>query len=248
MKLAAHLQQSKLLYLKQGVENLSVAENTHYRWLLFDDVVQSIMLKRKPYKLTIPHQYFLMLPLLFSYPKNIIELGLGGGNLVRFLNHISPTSKIISIEHNQQVIDCFTAFFNPQKIQQPIFNTSFELWLAKKNKHQPCDWLIYDIYQTGEEPQNFLKQITRILKKVNCNSWLSINLPDLGEHDLNIALLHLSSLKNTREMRYFHVPNYKNIIIHLTPEEVALTTKNSLLPPYVISRWFTLWLHGMVNR
>ncbi|MDG1752789.1 MAG: hypothetical protein P8I03_14190 [Thalassotalea sp.] len=248
MKLAAHLQQSKLLYLKQDSENLSVAENEYYRWLLFDNVVQSIMLKRVPFRLTIPHQYFLMLPLLFSSPQKIVELGLGGGNLVRFLNHILPEAEILSIEYNQQVIECFETFFNPQKIQQPIINTSFELWLATKKKRQICDWLIYDIYQTDEDPQYFLKQIARILKKIDNNAWLSINLPDLDEHELNIALLHLSSLKQNRVMRYFHVPHYKNIIIHLAPENNLLVTENSILPHYAISRWSTLWLHGMVNR
>jgi spermidine synthase len=246
MKLAAHIQQSKLLYLKSGNENLSIAENNQYRWLQFDNVVQSIMLKRVPYKLTIPHQYFLVLPILFFSPKKVIELGLGGGNLVRFLNHVLPGSEILSIEHSQNVIDCFKQFFNPQKIQQPIVNSSFELWLTK-NKNQQCDWLIYDIYQTDSEPQNFIKQITRILNKTHENTWLSINLPDLDEHELNIALLHLSSIKKKRTMHYFHIPHYKNIIIHLVPENMSLNFKNSVLPQYMISRGSKLWLHGMVN-
>ncbi|MDO6444898.1 hypothetical protein Q4493_03815 [Colwellia sp. 1_MG-2023] len=248
MKLAAQLQQSKLLYLHQGSENLAVAENEHYRWVLFDDVVQSIMLKRVPSKLTIPHQYILMLPLLFHTPKKIIELGLGGGNLVRFLTKTLPHSEILSIEYNSHVIDCFYNFFNPQNIQQPIVHTSFELWLAKKKKQQQCDWLIYDIYQTNEKPQYFLKQIKRIINKTDDHTWLSINLPDLDEHDLNIALLHLSSLKSTRIMRYFHIPHYKNIIIHLTPKHAALSERNSVLPHYAKTRWASYWQHGMINR
>ena len=248
MKLAAQLQQSKLLYLHQGSENLAVAENEHYRWILFDDVVQSIMLKRVPSKLTIPHQYFLMLPLLFHVPNKMIELGLGGGNLVRFLNNLLPNSEILSIEYNEQVIECFKSFFNPQNIQQPIVHTSFELWLAKQKKQLNGDWLIYDIYQTDENPQYFLKQIKRLLSKIDDNAWLTINLPDLDEHDLNIALLHLSSLKGKRMMRYFHIPNYKNIIIHLTPINAELNHDNSILPQYARARWATFWQHGMVNR
>ncbi|MDT0605148.1 hypothetical protein [Thalassotalea castellviae] len=248
MKLAAQLQQSKLLYLHQGNENLAVAENEHYRWILFDDVVQSIMLKRVPSKLTIPHQYFMMLPLLFHVPNKIIELGLGGGNLVRYLTNILPNSEILSIEYNAQVIECFENFFNPQNIQQPIAHSSFELWLAKQKKQQRCDWLIYDIYQTDENPQYFLKQIKRVLNKIDKNTWLTINLPDLNEHDLNIALLHLSSLKGSRMMRYFHIPYYKNIIIHLTPIDAVLSDNNSVLPHYALTRLARFWQHGMVNR
>ncbi|MEW6989055.1 spermidine synthase [Colwelliaceae bacterium 6441] len=247
MKLATHLQQSNLLYLTNGCENLSVAENDHYRWLLFDNVVQSIMLKRAPAKLIIAHQYFLVLPLLFSTPKKIVELGLGGGNLVRFLDNRLPESTIISIENNQQVIDCYYQFFNPQEIQQPIINCNFDLWLTKK-KNQQYDWLIYDIYQTDDDPQNFLKHIRSIVNKMSDNAWLSINLPDLNEHELNIALLYLASIKNDRVMRYFQIPHYKNIVIHLGPQDKPLSSECSQLPHYMFTRWSKLWVHGLVVR
>jgi len=247
MKLAAHLQQSTLLYLKNGNENLSVTENEHYRWLLFDDVIQSIMLKRMPNRLTLPHQHFLALPLLFISPTNIIELGLGGGNLIRFLQEKLPQACIESVEYNQQVIECFEEYFNPQSIPHKIINSSFEFWLTKQKKIS-ADWLLYDIYQTGVEADVFLKQITKVMKKMSKTTWLSINLPDLDEHQLNVALLHLSSIKKNRVMRYFHVPRYKNIVIHLSPEQIGLETDNSILPHYLISRWSTLWMHGMVTR
>ena len=247
MKLAAHLQQSKLLYLQQSNENLSVAENKHYRWLQFDNVVQSIMLKRVPSKLTIPHQYYLMLPLLYSRPVKIVELGLGGGNLVRFLKKKFPQVSIVSIERNQEVIECFQYYFNPENIHHLIINSTFELWLIKQKKHF-CDWLIYDIYQTGKDPLNFINQISAIMKKMTRSSWLSVNLPDVNEHELNIILLHLSSIKKNRTMHYFQIPSYKNIIIHLCPENFELIELSTALPKHLYSRGSSLWQHGMVNR
>jgi len=247
MKLTAHLQQSKLLYMKDGPENLSVAENDHYRWLLFDNVVQSIMLKRIPHKLTIAHQYFLTLPLLFMAPKSIVEFGLGGGNLVRFLDHLLPTVKIFSIEQNQDVANCFEQFFNPQTIKQTVIIKPFELWLTRQKK-QLKDWVIYDIYQSEADPQIFLKQISLVMNKLHNDSWLSINLPDLDEHELNIALLHLSSIKESRDMRYFHVPQYKNIIIHLSPIKISNKKNIQPLPIFMSQRWSKLWQHGMGKR
>ena len=102
MQLSKHIAQGKLLYLSQGEENLSVSENQYFRWLAFNNdkgeqVIQSVMHKRKPWQLTLPHQTALLLPLLFFKPQNVVELGLGGGNLDRFLAHTCNNISIKSI-------------------------------------------------------------------------------------------------------------------------------------------------------
>lgn len=242
MKLSTHLQQSQLLYFNKSNDEISVHENTHYVWLAFEQVVQSIMLKRVPEKLTLPHHYFLTLPLLFIAPKKIVELGLGGGNLVRFLDKMLPNSVIASVEHSQSVINCFNEYFNPSVVNQPIFHTSFQLWLIQQKK-QKHDWVIYDIYQSGEEFDIFTQQISRVVDRLDDHCWLSINLPDLTEHQLNMALLHLSSIKQQRTMRYFMVPNYKNVIIHLLPSQSNFID-NPVLPSYMAKRWKMLWQNG----
>jgi len=112
MQLAKHIAQGNLLYLSQSNQRLSVSENAYYRWLAFaspegEQVIQSVMLKRKPWRLTLPHQTALMLPLLFFKPNRIVELGLGGGNIQRFISHLSSAITIDSVEHYSEVIDCF---------------------------------------------------------------------------------------------------------------------------------------------
>ena len=108
MQLLKHIAQGKLVYLSQGKEALSVSENEHYRWLAFhhnnnEPVIQSVMHKRKPWQLTLPHQTALLLPLLFFKPNNVVELGLGGGNLDRFLAHLSTNITIKSIEYSPKL-------------------------------------------------------------------------------------------------------------------------------------------------
>ena len=90
MKLVKHIQQGQLIYFTQNNDSISVSENQHYRWLTFDNVVQSMMLKRQPWQLTFPHQISLLSPLLFFKPQEVVEFGLGGGNLARFLLHYLP--------------------------------------------------------------------------------------------------------------------------------------------------------------
>ena len=118
-----HLSQGKLLYVSKLEDAISVSENEHFRWMAFNDVVQSIMHKRKSYLLTLPHQIALMLPLLLFRPKNIIELGLGGGNLTRYLTHLSPEIKVISIEYNLAFVNgghcCRTIFLPVSALNSP---------------------------------------------------------------------------------------------------------------------------------
>jgi spermidine synthase len=117
MKLVKNIQQGQLSYYTQNDDSISVSENQHYRWLAFDNVVQSMMLKRKPSQLTFPHQISLLSPLLFFRPKKVVEFGLGGGNLARFLLHYLPDLTLHTIEYSQEVIECFERFFNPQAIK-----------------------------------------------------------------------------------------------------------------------------------
>ena len=119
MKLATHLQQSKLIYLEKYNEEISVMENEHYISLMIGKVVQSIMLKRLPHKLTIPHHYFLTLPLLFMSPKHVVELGLGGGNLVRFLNRWVPNINVTRLNTIETLLNASTYFSTLATLNKP---------------------------------------------------------------------------------------------------------------------------------
>ena len=50
MKLAQHVSQGRLVYLSNSADQISISENNHFRWLAFDDVIQSVMHLRRPEK------------------------------------------------------------------------------------------------------------------------------------------------------------------------------------------------------
>ena len=141
MQLAKHLAQGRLVYLSQQQDAITVSENNSYRWMAFSDVVQSVMNSRKPWQLTLPHQIALLLPLLFFKPVRIIELGLGGGNLTRFLQHLSPEIMLTTVEHSQEVINSFTQYFNPEQAELDIVCADGMTWLAQQNASN-IDWII----------------------------------------------------------------------------------------------------------
>ncbi|MDO6487351.1 hypothetical protein Q4503_06535 [Colwellia sp. 6_MG-2023] len=255
MQLAKHVAQGKLTYLSQDKEAISVNENEHYRWLAFgcsnehsEQVIQSVMLKRKPWKLTLPHQTAMMLPLLFFKPKSMIELGLGGGNIQRFIHHISNNINLQSIEHSSTVIDCFNQYFNPQNNQANLVYNDSKKWLQENTRDY--DWYVCDVYQQEiQSYNNTVDQLEHLTANITPNTCLSINLPDATDYEVNLLLTLLKELSSDHEIVYFHIPNYLNIVIHLIPKQWHIykrikRNKYSYLPKNIFSRWKQFWQHG----
>ncbi len=250
MRLAKHLAQGRLVYLSQQQDAISVSENDYYRWMAFSDVVQSVMNKRKPYQLTLPHQIAIMLPLLFFRPSCIVELGLGGGSLTRFLQHLSPDIKLTTIEYNQQVIDSFNQHFNPEKVDFNLVYADGMTWLKELDATE-LDWIICDVYKSQEFGFDaIIKQLETLTDKLASQSCLSINLPDISDTDINLCLTILQQLQPAHHITYFTIPNYLNIVIHLTPRnwlmhKLIKRNKQSYLPQVTLQRWRRFWPHGL---
>lgn len=248
MQLTKHVRQGSLLFLNQGEVNISISENNHYRWLAFDDTIQSVMLKRLPWKLTLPHQTILMFPLLFFSPKKVTELGLGGGNIARYLKYLDPEIDFTSIEYSATVIECFEQYFNPETTKVNIIFNDASLWL-KEQKTYEIDWLICDIYQQQvNDFKNTLDLFTLLMHALTSESCLSLNLPDLTDQEVNLCLTVLQQLQSDHNIVYFHVPNYLNIIIHIIPkhwqsQKVLKRNKKSNLSKSTFTRWRQWWQH-----
>ena len=253
MKLAQHVSQGRLVYLSNSTDQISISENNHFRWLAFDDVIQSVMHLRQPEKLTLPHHYATLMPLLFFKPINIIELGLGGGNLSRFLTTLHANIKVQSVELSSAVIDCFEKYFNPHHKHIDIQNTDALSWLEKQtdlSKQKP-DWLICDVYQHHADSfQNRVTLLTALIDNLDINGCLTINLPDLDDQEINLCLTILRQLQSSHHIIYFHIPRYLNVIIHLLPKPWTINnlkkrSKSSYLPRAQYSRWRELFHHHM---
>ncbi len=249
MQLYKHLARGNLVYLSQDEDAISISENEHFRWLAFNDVVQSFMHKRKPWTLTLPHQTALLLPLLFFRPAKIVELGLGGGNLGRFLAHLSAKIALTTVEYNGTVIACFNKFFNPDKNAINVIKSEGATWLSQQDD-TAYDWLICDTYQDNVQTfKQTMAQLEAITHNVHTLACLSINLPDVNDAEINLILSVLQQVLPEHQLIYFHIPNYHNIVIHLCPIHWQLNSavkknKNSYLPRLLHKRWQNFWRYG----
>ena len=250
MQLIKHLQQGELLYFTKTPDAISISENDHYRWLAFNDVIQSVMLKRKPYKLTLPHQTAMLLPLLFFRPAEVVELGLGGGNLGRYLTHLNSNISFSSVECSQTVIECFQRYFNPDKLPLTLINNRSENWIEQQNSLQ-IDWLICDIYQDQlVDFKHTIEHLELLINVISPTTCLSINLPDSTDEEINLCLTVLQQLLKDHHVVSFQIPNYLNVVIQIVPNHWNIFRSlkrnvHSYLPRRTFLQWRKFWQHGI---
>jgi len=245
MKLTTQTQDGRLVYFHQCSDNLSVSENAYFRWLNFGEVTQSIMHRRCPWQLTLPHQTALLLPLLHLPVSSVTELGLGGGNLARFLVKLKPDTDFTSVECSQTSIDCFEHYFNPDAIKLNLINDSAENWLAANTR--PIPWLIYDIYKRADANNiTPLVQALSLIKDMRAHQCVSINVPQSTQCEQELLFKELSSFCSRYQIYCFDIPRYQNLVIHLLSSDIdtdtSLHQNPNNLPGYLFRRWHKLWL------
>lgn len=246
MKLKKHLAQGNIIYFHAGEQQLSVADNFHYRWLSLNNTVQSVMLNRKPWQLTLPHQLAMVLPLQFFTPKNILELGLGGGALNRYIKHLIPNCEFTSIELNSEIIRCFKRLFNPCNHSVNIINASANAWLENQSS-LAFDWVVMDIFLSIKDSVISFNIIDNLIKKHKKQTLITLNLPNENEQKMEVLLKKLKFVHNIQVV-YFNIPHYKNIVLHIIPTFLVDQfhhDKNTKLPLYQQNRWRNFWQQGV---
>ncbi|WP_448548211.1 hypothetical protein [Thalassotalea fusca] len=249
MKLINQFAQGKLIYFNTKC-NLAVYESSHYRWLMLNNACQSIMLKRQPNKLVLPHHYLIMMPLLTMTPNHVTILGLGGGNLNRFLLQLNPETALTTIEVSDEVINTYFDFFWGADLTnaEQIISADVDTYISNQVTTQ-CDWLIYDIYTSSCNQVLLERLISNFFHDTTKRQLFTINLAGASNETINRILTQLKSICQTScyTIAYHCVPHYNNTIIHILPAQQSdiPAAVTSSLPPVLFKRWQNIWQHRL---
>lgn len=246
-----------LVYFNNGEEKLSIHETKHFRWLSFGETVQSVMNRAKPAQLTMPHQQVMLLPLILFKPRHICEIGLGGGNTSRFMASLTSEVSFSSIESSAIVRDCFNIYFNPNNSPLNTIDANCDHQF-NEDFRSDVDWWMIDIFNSASHAQkevegchklSYFNAILSALAKNN--AILSINIPNGAASDLTPIMEDFNRLTNVESSHYtrwFKVPNYQNIIVHLIPKKISNKDESiqnkSYLKKGQIARWSHHWKSG----
>ena len=218
---------------RSGQAELRVFENKLFRWLCFDDeqAIQSCMLLAEPEKLILPYQQFMMMWQLLQRenpPTTASLLGLGGGDIIRYLQKYFPLMKIVAVDNEPQIARIASEHFlvRPDQKQLTLQIEDAKEFIKKPHQH---DLLLIDIVENNKLP-GFLSEI---LFWKNCKESLNENgimianiVPESEEHFLNT----LKMLKNVfgHLPLCLEVPEHKNIVLLMPLSFKAIPSNTEL--------------------
>lgn len=205
-------------------ESLEVREWEQYRWLhLSDNSVQALMLKNAVDQVVLPNIQALLAVLLFCpSSKRLLNLGLGGASLERYLDSKWPDIEIRSVESNEQVIQLAKDYFNlPESID--VVHDSAEHFLSSHNDIYDiilCDIFVADKQASCLYDNNFYADIN---KCIDNKGVLAINiLPESEEDVVNVLL----PMKNYFDYIYLlEFPDFSNVIIFASCKKIPDVTE-----------------------
>lgn len=215
------LKNERLLYLSSTKNHrFEVLENSRFRWLCMDGVVHSVMDKQQTHQLVLPHLNTVALVLAAnSEIKRFLELGLGGGSMIRFIAHYLPDVEVECVEISDIVIDSFAQFFNPSRNRQRIFLEDAQKYMARLR--QRFDWIYVDLFSGYKNPTflldfEFYQQCWQNLSEKGV---LHINVIPETERVMPKVLGMLAKLTNNNPL-VAAVPGYQNQMIVLAKTKI----------------------------
>ena len=109
---------SQCLASLSGNSDIFIYQQQKLRWLSFgkdgdDDIVQSVMDITAPQQPILRYLQAMAAMLAFSKPDaRVLNLGFGGGSLVRFIHHHLPKVQLTSVEQQGAVVELSRRYFN----------------------------------------------------------------------------------------------------------------------------------------
>jgi len=163
---------SKTIFKSKDIKNnftIYIKENFFFKSLYINDtkIIQSKLYKKDPSHLSLLTSQVLIIPtMLHSNPEDILIIGLGGGDLIRYYNKFLPNSNLTIIEKSNEIINIFIKHFSNDisfKNYDKTANNYFDS-PCKQNKDQ-INIINDDIFSIIENSNNinFTKQLFDII-------------------------------------------------------------------------------------
>ncbi len=203
------------LVAEQG--QIKVFENSLFRWLCFDDeeAIQSCMLKNNPARLNLPYQLFMMMwqLLVNTQPSTACLLGLGGGDMVRYLRKNFPSMKLQIIEYDSDVAKLASEYFliQPEQNQLTVEIADAKEFIKNSQQH---DLLFIDIVADNKLPDFLFTESfwQHCYQKINDDGVMIINFISESENKF-LELLKILRNKFGHLPLCMGVPDHKNIVL-----------------------------------
>ncbi|MBV1880970.1 MAG: hypothetical protein KUG82_05015 [Pseudomonadales bacterium] len=222
---------------------LEVREDAGLRWMHYNNgSVESVMSLEDPSNPILAYAQAMMSFLLFQQqPKNILNLGLGGGSVIRFCSQFLPQSNITTIEINPDVAEVCSQYFGTNTHSSNLIIDDGQRYLnnlargnsprdtINSNCKSQYDTILVDLFQ-AEGMADCINNNTFYDDCVQCLSPNGVMVLNLIVNDIDRMTDLLSKVWKSFSGRVicFSLDNCSNIIVLAFREQFQLDPQHLL--------------------
>lgn len=245
----------EILYrMDSGELSVEVRQHQELRWLHINGVsIQSVYSIDSPVVIFNPVTAFMLCATSFTTePKDILNIGLGGASIERYLLESLPDTAVHSVESSELIIHIAREFFE-LPYDYPVFNLSADDFID--NIEHKYDLILCDIFENELHPDcllesQFYEHLCRIL---TVDGTFTINLLSDNEEEL------IEILKAIR-MHFPHtflvkIEAHNNVVVFARKNHISVDTdaiqssfQQFLSSPFIQAFPFQWELHSLPDK
>jgi spermidine synthase len=146
----------QLVWFQSGPPRLELTEEGTFLCLYLDGIMQSKMNLLAPAATLSAHLVPILKSLQQLKPSSVLQLGLGGGDINRFVTTTLPNTQLLTVELSQAVIDIYQRFFC-LKGKEKLLALPAQEFL--QNNQQQWGFVLWDIYPLFDGWQQAIQKL-----------------------------------------------------------------------------------------
>lgn len=218
--------------------SLQVREDKYWRWLLFqsDQIdeacgstpIQSLMYRSDPSRLIPAYMQVMCSGLAFlgDARGEILQLGLGGGAINRFLLQQLKIKNLVTVERHRAIIDIYRQYFSadPAEKSESVIEETADHFL-QYYEGQAFDYIIIDLFdQRGLPDYCYTSEFYQSLRaKLENHGMLAINIPFWKQETLQKLFIALR--KHFPVVSFAEIPEHQNLVLFASQSKLVADKK-----------------------
>lgn len=191
-----------LVWFQAGPPRLELTEEGPFLCLYLDGIMQSKMNQLAPAATLSGHLEPILRSLQQLKPQSVLQLGLGGGDINRFITTVLPNTRLVTVELNQTVIDAYQRFFCLKGKEELIALPAQDFLQRNTEQWSFILWDIFPLFDGWQQAmENTLEQTGTIL--------INLSQPEYQQQ--------LETLLTKRSYQCHPIAGYLNLLYEIQP-------------------------------
>lgn len=190
----------QLVWFQSGPPRLELTEEGSFLCLYLDGIMQSKMNQLAPASTLSAHLGPILHSLQQLKPDTVLQLGLGGGDINRFMATVLPNTKLLTVELSQVVIDTYQRFFCLKGKEEFVALPAQDFLHNNQQQWPVVIWDIYPLFDGWPQAmQKTLEQAGTI--------WINLSQPEYQQQ--------LEALLTKRSYQCHQAEGYLNLVYEI---------------------------------